>query len=261
MPTLPKLPISALILAKNEQDMISGCLEQLDFVEEIIILDQKSEDNTVEIAKKYTDKVFTSSNEDFGKNRTLLAQYAKGEWLLYLDCDERLSKDNLEEIALKITQSENSAYYFPRKNFILSREVKHGGWWPDYVPRLFKKSNLKKWSGRVHESPVIDGKFGYMKNPITHHTARSINLMLAKSIKWAKIEAELRFEANQPKVTILKTVKAIFLEFINRYFAKMAFLDGAVGVIESVYQGLHQAMIMTYLWELQNKTELENMSK
>jgi glycosyltransferase involved in cell wall biosynthesis len=246
--------LSALILAKNEEEMIEGCLEQLDFVDEIIILDQGSMDRTVQIAKKYTDKIFKSAHDDFGKNRTILAQHAKGDWLLYLDCDERITKKNVEEINSAIKGGPKNSYYFPRKNFILGKEVKHGGWWPDYVPRLFYKSNLKGWYGRVHESPKIEGAISYMKNPIIHFTAREVNLMFLKSIKWAKTEAELRYEAHQPKVNILKTIKAMGIEFLNRYFVKRAFLDGSIGLIESIYQGLHQAMVMAYLWELQNKT-------
>lgn len=247
------MKLSGLVLTKNEEEMIEGCLKQLDFVDEIIILDQGSTDRTVQIAKKYTDKIFKSTEDDFGKNRTILAQHAKGEWLLYLDSDERITEKNVEEINSAIKNKLTNAYYFPRKNFILGKEVKHGGWWPDYVPRLFYKSNLKGWNGRVHESPIIEGAFAYMKNPIIHLTARSVNLMLSKSIRWAKTEAELRYKAHQPKVNALKTIKAASFEFLNRYFVKKAFLDGNIGLIESIYQGLHQAMVMTYLWELQNK--------
>jgi len=254
MPKLSKMPISVLILAKNEQDMIEDCLKQLDFAEEIIILDQKSNDKTVEIAKKYTYKIFASPNDDFGKNRTLLSEYAKGDWLLYLDCDERLSKENLDEIALAIIRGKNNAYYFPRKNFILGKEVRHGGWWPDYVPRLFKKSALSKWYGRVHESPKIEGEFGYMKNPITHLTARNIEMMLEKSIKWAKIEAELYNKTNTKQVNIPKVAKSIIFEFFLRYFIKKGILDGVVGLVEAIFQSLHKAVILTYLWEIQNNT-------
>ena len=78
--------------------------------------------------------------------------------------------------------------------------------------------------------------------------------MLNKSIKWAKVEAELAYESNHSKVNQLKIIKAFGIDFFNRYFIKLGFLDGVVGLIESIYQGLHKAMILTYLWELQNNS-------
>ena len=78
--------------------------------------------------------------------------------------------------------------------------------------------------------------------------------MLAKSTKWAKIEAELFYNAGNPKVTSPKVAKAALSEFLNRYIAKMGILDGTIGLIEAIYQGLHQAMVLTYLWEIQNNS-------
>lgn len=249
------MDISALILAKNEEEMIGDCLKQLDFVKQIIVLDQNSSDKTITIAKKYKAEILSSSSEDFSENRNLLLSRAKSKWVLYLDCDERLNKENIEEIKKVINQNTHSAYYFPRKNIILGKWLKHGGWWPDYVPRLFIKSQLIGWHGRVHESAGVEGKSAYMKNPIIHLTARNLNLMLSKSIKWAKIEAELRYEAHQSKVSILKTIKAAGIEFINRYLLKKGFMDGTIGLVESMYQGLHQVMVMVYLWELQIRSD------
>lgn len=252
------MKLSALILAKDEQAMIEDCLKQLDFVDEIILLDQNSQDKTVEIASRYTSKIINSSFEDFAKNRNLLAKTAKGEWLLYIDADERLTKELTLEIkqAIKYPRTtECSAFFFPRKNIILGKWLKYGGWWPDFVPRLFKKDKLKGWYGQVHESPKVDGSFGYLKTPIVHLTARSISQMLAKTTKWARIEAQLFQKASYPQVTIAKVVKSAIAEFFRRYVLKRGFLDGTVGLIEAIYQSFHQAAVLTYLWEAQHKNE------
>ncbi|MDP2632918.1 MAG: glycosyltransferase family 2 protein, partial [Candidatus Curtissbacteria bacterium] len=148
--------ISALVLAKNESDIIGNCLKQLAFADEIIVLDQNSTDDTIKIAKKYTDKVYAESLP-FDKARNALASYAKGDWLLYVDADERLDNILVEEIKEAVKKSEFAAYYIPRKNMILGKFLRHGGWWPDYVPRLFKKEKLTGWQGRIHESPKVDG--------------------------------------------------------------------------------------------------------
>lgn len=169
------MKISALILTKNEEEMIADCLKQLDFVDEIIILDQGSSDNTLKIASAYTKNIFSTSNESFAKNRQTLAGHAKGEWLLYLDADERLDESVVKEIKQATNDDTYQAFYFPRKNIILGKWLKHGGWSPDYVPRLFKKSALVGWHGRVHESPEIVGEFAHLDAPITHLTARTLS--------------------------------------------------------------------------------------
>lgn len=253
-----KLDISALVLAKNESSTIKDCLKQLDFVKEIIVLNQSSTDDTVKIAEKYTKKIINSTDENFASNRSTLQKAAKCKWLLYLDPDERINEKNILEIKSAITKAEFGTYYFARKNIILGRWLKHGGWWPDYVPRLFLKKALVGWSGRVHESPDITGNIGYMEQSITHLTARSLEGMMNKSIKWAKIEADLSYRAKHPKVNELRIIKAAFREFVARYFFKLGLLDGTVGLMEAVYQGLHQAIMLVYLWEIQKNSKEKN---
>lgn len=264
------MKLSALVLTKNEESMIEDCLSQLGFADEIIVLDQNSKDQTAKKALKYTKQVLKTEKLAFDENRNMLAHLARGKWLLYLDADERLSPQLISEIKKVITTGDKSAYlgpqsanwrartaeysafYFPRKNLILGKWLKHAGFWPDYVPRLFKKGSLVTWYGKVHESPKIRGDFGYLNCPVEHLTARTLNSMLGKSIKWAKIEAELFYEANHPKVTIFKVIKVSLFEFVARYFLKLGFLDGTIGLIQSIFQALHQAIVLTYLWEFQN---------
>ena len=184
------MKISALILTNNEEIMISDCLKQLDFVDEIILLDQNSADKTQEIAKRYTKRIYTTKSEAF-----------------------------------------------------------------DYVPRLIRRSQLINWEGKVHETPKIQGQFGHFKSPLIHLTGRNLSQMLKKSIKWAKIEAELYYKTYCTKVSALKVSKALFFEFFKRYFIKMGFLDGQAGLLESIYQTFHQAIVLVYLWELQNNAQ------
>lgn len=246
--------ISALVLAKDEEDRIADCLSQLNFVDEIIVLDQNSQDKTVEIAKRFKAIILNSQDENFANNRNILANKATNDWLLYVDADERLSKELVGEILSAIKNQKYSAYYVPRKNKILGTWLKHGGWWPDYVPKVFEKSKLLNWSGSIHESPHVSGDFGYLKHPLIHITAPNFNHMFIKTIKWAKIEAELNYQANSPKVNSAKVLFSFFKEFGKRYFIKLGFLDGKVGLIESLYQAYHRAIVLVYLWELQNNT-------
>ncbi|MEK7580966.1 MAG: glycosyltransferase family 2 protein [Patescibacteria group bacterium] len=248
------MKLSALVLAKNEEEVIEDCLKQLDFVEEIVVLDQDSQDKTVEIAKKYTDKIIQTRKENFSENRNTLLKEAIGDWVLYVDCDERINDKLKSEIISCLQSRKYCAYFFPRKNIILGKWLKHGGWWPDYVPRLFKKKDLIKWQGDVHESPVVKEQFGYTKNFLTHLTARNISQMLKKTTKWAQIEANLKHQANHPPVNLVRVLKVMIIEFVNRYIIKLGFLDGLVGLIQAIFQAFHQAAVLVYLWELQNKT-------
>ena len=135
--------------------------------------------------------------------------------------------------------------------------MRHGGWWPDFVPRLFKRNDLISWNGTIHESPQIQGKVGYFQNPIEHFTARSISSMLLKTTKWAKAEAGLFYEADSSRVTVFKIIKGLLAEFSNRYVVKAGFLDGVRGLIQSIFQALHKSIILVYLWEMQNKPRLD----
>ena len=249
------MKISALILTNNEEIMISDCLKQLDFVDELILLDQNSADKTQEIAKRYTKRIYTTKSEAFDKNRNILASLAKGDWLFYIDADERIDQSLIKEIREATNKNHYMAYYFPRKNIIFGIWLKHGGWWPDYVPRLISRSQLINWEGKVHETPKIQGQFGHFKSPLIHLTGRNLSQMLKKSIKWAKIEAELYYKTYCTKVSALKVSKALFFEFFKRYFIKMGFLDGQAGLLESIYQTFHQAIVLVYLWELQNNAQ------
>src|SRR3989344_8133890 len=247
------MTISALVLTKNEEEMIEGCLKQLTFADEIVIVDQDSVDNTLKIARKYTNRIFKSTANDFAQNRNTLKDKAKCKWLLYVDADERLPQELIRQIKIAISKNDCSAFYIPRKNYVLGKWVRYGGWWPDYAPRLFKKSKLEKWEGVVHESPVISGKISYLKTPIEHLSERSMSQMFSKSIKWAKIEADLSMAHGHRQVSIASILKLSAFEFMRSYILKMGILDGVVGLIEGIYQSLHQAMALTYLWEAQNK--------
>lgn len=249
------MKISALILTKNEEETIEDCLKQLKFVDEIIVLDQNSMDKTAKFAAKYTNRIYHSNETGFDKNRNTLFKLAKYDWLLYLDADERIDEKFVRELKTKIETSKYDVFFVPRKNYVLGKRMKHGGWWPDYVPKIFRKDNFIRWSGEVHESPEFKGDFSYFDTAITHITARNLNLMMEKSIRWAKIEAKLNFQNNASSVSIFTVIKAIFSAFCKRYLIKGGFIDGTIGLVQAIYQALNQSIVLVYLWEMQNESK------
>jgi glycosyltransferase involved in cell wall biosynthesis len=245
--------ITAVVIAKNEEKILEGCLATLGFCGEIIIIDNNSTDSTTKIAEKFTNKIFEIKTGSFSDIRDFGHSKATGDWLLYVDADERISGELIKEIIQKIIDPDFSAYAIPRKNVMFGKWVKYGGWYPDYQVRLFKNDKLLGWEGKLHERPKVTGEVGKLKNDIIHYTHRSISETLQKKLVWSNIEAEERLNANHPKITWPRIVRVMVSEFIKRYFIKSGWRDGTVGLITALDESFSMFVIYTRLWEMQNK--------
>ena len=196
------MKLSAIILTQNQQQMLPNCLKSIQgLVDEIIICDRNSTDDTLSIAKKANAKIVKYSGQYFDEWRNLATQAAKSEWILYIDADERLTPSLKKEIKKIVISSEVeksskfSAYQISRQNYWWGKEFTHCGASPDFVTRLIKKDKLKKWQGIIHESPIIDGDIGTLKNKMLHFTHRDLISGLQKSYQWTKLEAQLFYQA------------------------------------------------------------------
>ena len=186
--------LSIVILTKNEENRIGVCLESVKWADEIIVCDNGSSDSTLEIAKKYTDKIFKVNGDNFADWRNQAMEKASKDWVLFIDPDERVLEPLRKEIEVMITLSDFSAFAICRKNIIFGKEVKYGPFWPDWVIRLLKKSDFKGWIGKIHEQPKYNGKLGYSKNSLLHLTHRDVDQFMKKVMSWSKIEASLRWK-------------------------------------------------------------------
>jgi glycosyltransferase involved in cell wall biosynthesis len=254
--------LSAIIIAKNAEKQIKDCLESLNFwVFEIIVVDTGSIDETCEIAKKYGARVIKYTKGSFSDWRNKVAREAKGDGFLYIDADERVTPLLRKEIESRIIDQESSisAYAIPRKNILLGRKMKYGGWWPDYVVRLIKKEAFDKWEGELHEQPKIKGSVGKLENPLIHVTHRSLTEMVDKTNEWSEIEARLLYESNHPQIVWWRFFSVALREFWYRAIKKKGFLDGTVGIIEIVYQIYSRMITYAKLWELQVKSQNSNV--
>jgi glycosyltransferase involved in cell wall biosynthesis len=247
--------ISAIIIAKNEENMIADCLDSVSFCDEIIIVDGGSEDRTVELAKRMGAKVYPLETNDFSKLRNFGLEKAKGDWVLYVDTDERVSDGLKDEIKHLTKDSDRvgklNAYSLKRKNFYLGTSAKNE--WPyiEKLERLFKKENLKGWKGELHESPIIHGTIGELDGYLLHYTHRDLTLMLNKTIEWSKIEAELRFKAGHPQMVWWRFLRVMFTAFFDWYIRQKGYKLGTVGLIESIYQMFSMFITYARLWEMQ----------
>ncbi len=235
--------------------MLPDCLKSLSWVDEIVVVDSGSSDKTVNIAKRNGAKVFLNKSFSFSSSRNLGLKHAKGEWVLYIDADERVTEELRGEIVLVIggTINNYNAYAIPRRNIILGKEFKFGGQRPDYVKRLFLKVNLENWDGELHEEPRFKGELGHLKNSLLHIKHESFPEMVEKTNNWSEVEAKLMFLAKHPPMTIPRFFSAILREFWLRMIRQLAFLDGAEGIMYAMYLVFSRFISYAKLWELQYK--------
>lgn len=232
-----KLQISAIIIYGGNYDkkLFEKAKKSVSFCDELVLINGKK-----------------GSFNDW-RNEGL--KKAKGDWVLYLDSDEEITKDLEKEIAETINTASQRFNYFaiPRRNRIFGKEFKYSGQYPDYQKRLFKRNKLVKWLGEVHEEPQVDGQIGHLKNPMLHHKNMTISEMVEKTNKWSEIEAKLMFEANHPPMNGFRFFTAGFREFCLRFVKQKAFLDGKEGIIYGIYQIYSKLISYSKLWEMQLK--------
>jgi len=243
--------IAAIIIAKNEQDMIKESLLSVAFCDEIIIIDNDSSDDTAKIAKQQGARVFNVKTNDFSKLRNLGKEKADAKWLLYIDADERLSPKLAGEIKTIVKNPpEFSAYKLLRKNFYFGHNL-----WPkiEKMERLFQKDKLKMWSGELHESPHIIGNISECRNYLLHFTHRDLETMVEKTNKWSEIEAQTRFKMHHPQMTTLRFFRVILSAFYDSYIIKQGYKAKTAGIVESIFQAYSMFITYAKLWELQQK--------
>lgn len=248
--------LSIVMITKNSADKIEDCLKPVkSLAGEILVIDGGSTDGTVEIARKHNARVINQAGKGYADWRNQGIKEASGEWIFYLDSDERVTPELATEIELLITSHELSffTYAIPRRNIILGKEMRHGGWWPDYVKRLYKKSSLKKWVGELHEEPVFEGEMGHLKNPMIHLKHSNLSEMIEKTNKWSEIEAKLLFDAGHPAMSWWRFFRIMASELWYRLIVKKGFLDGVEGVIYAIYQVWSKFVTYAKLWEMQQK--------
>lgn len=248
--------LSVIIIAKNAEEMIADCLESVVFASEIIVVDSGSTDRTQDIAKRMEAKVFVKETSDFSELRNFGFEKAKGEWILYVDTDERVTKDLEESIkkkVLSIKSEDYVVYKVKRKNYYLGNNE-----WPkiEKLERLFRRTALKGWRGELHESPIIEGSMGELEGYLSHYTHRNLYEMLDKTIKWSKIEAELRLKANHPKINWWRFPRVMFTTFFEYYIRQKGWKVGTAGLVESIYQSFSMFITYARLWEMQRKVRV-----
>ncbi|KKR34312.1 MAG: Glycosyl transferase family 2 [Candidatus Gottesmanbacteria bacterium GW2011_GWC2_39_8] len=252
-----EIKLSGIIIARDEEKMIGEAIKSLNFADEIIVADSGSKDRTLEKVSKTQrlkdSKIRTirlkAEELNFSYFRSQGLKEAKGEWIFYLDADERVTKELAMEIKEAIRGSEFSGYKIRRVNYYLGKK------WPkeEKLERLFRKDRLSGWYGKVHESPKYEGQLGELKNNIVHYTHRDLSKMVEKTIKWSEIEARVRYDAGHPRISWWRFPKLMFGQFWEYYVNQGGYKAGTVGLIESMYQVYSIFITYARLWEMQRE--------
>lgn len=245
--------ISAIVLAKNVADFITPTLKTLQFADELILVDTGSTDETIEVSRPLISKIIQTSGQDFAQWRNQAAQEAKGDWLLYIDSDERVPVELAREIQTTLQNPDHSAYTIPRQEILLGKHLKH---WPDAeVLRLIKKQALQGWQGRLHEQPQVEGSIGQLKTSLLHLTHRNISSMLEKTSSWSRIEAQMLYDSDHPPMKPWRFWRILLSEFFKRLKQGLC-KDGNQGHIEIIYQMFSRFVTYVQLWQLQKDPSL-----
>lgn len=222
--------ISIFIICKNEAHIIGKCLEQASkLADEIILLDSGSTDLTTELAKKYTDKIYVNEWLGYGKQKNLALSKCTNEWVLSLDADEILTDESIAEI--KAIDYQADGYQIARKLFIGESFIRHGGYYPDYQLRLFKKSQGRFCDAEVHESVEMleageytkdRSKYPKLKEALDHYSYKNLESMDQAFTKFAKL--------SKKTPNLLKAIFNYLYTFVNKFILRLGFLHGSTGL-------------------------------
>jgi glycosyltransferase involved in cell wall biosynthesis len=223
--------ITAAVIAQNEERHIGACLRTLAWADEVLVLDGGSADRTVEAANEAGARVEHRPFDDFGHQRQAAIDLARGEWLLFVDADERVSAGLAAEVRAATSAETPVAYWVPRRNYIWGGWVRGGGWWPDAQLRLFRRGMAHfPVDQAVHEVPAVDGPVGHLRCALVHYNYESVEQFLTKQRKYARLDAERRLaigEAPHPK----RLLSAPLREAHRRLIAERGYVDGWRGVL------------------------------
>ncbi len=246
-----KIPLSVAIITKNEEANLPHCLKSVVFAEEVVIVDSGSDDETVNIATAFGCNVFIESFKGFGLQKQSAINHCRHEWVLVLDADERIPDETTAVIKEIVLSKEASAvgYSFPRKNYFQGRWIRHMGWWPDRVVRLFRKDSGRMAEAAVHESVIVSGQVRELDVPIEHFTEGSLSKILIKIERYSTLGAEEAFKEGR-KTSVWSAALRAELAFFRNYFFKLGFLDGRQGFVLSVTDSVNKFFKYAKLSEL-----------
>lgn len=254
-----RIKISIVISAYNEEKKIKECLESVKWTDETIFVNNASTDKTVEIAKRYTSKIFTQPNNlMLNVNKNFGFSKATGDWILSLDADERVATELQKEILSIVNgplRSEASkvstvnGYWIPRKNIIFGKWIQSEMWWPDYQLRFFRRGKGKFPQVHVHEYIKVEGETARLTNPMLHENYTSVAQFLYKMDKIYTENEASNIIASGHRLHWTDALRMPASDFFKTFFLQKGYKDGLHGLILSLLQAFYAVVVFAKVWE------------
>jgi glycosyltransferase involved in cell wall biosynthesis len=225
--------LSAIIITKNEAANIADCLDSLAFCDERVVVDSGSDDDTVRIAEGRGARVSFHAFAGFGRQFNQALSLAQGDWVLSVDADERISPALAAEIQKAVREGTFDGYEMPRSSSFCGRVMRHSGWYPDYVLRLWKRGRARWTDDLVHPRPVCDGPVTRLSEPLIHFPVRKIDDALSRMDRYSTASAEMLF-AQGRRVWFATGILRGAYAFFRTYVLRAGFLDGREGFLLAV---------------------------
>ncbi len=244
--------LTATVITYNEEENIRACLDSLEWVKEIVVVDSGSRDRTPEICRAYTDKVFDHPWEGHIAQKNHAVSLASHDWILSIDADERVSDELRQNIEREMSAPRYDGYLMSRRNYFLGRWMRHGGWYPDRVLRLFDRRKGRFEGVNPHDRVVItDGSIGLLGADLIHLTYKDLSQYVGKQDWYTEIAAEERVRrGHQPRsITGAELLVRAMVKFVQAYVLKRGFLDGFHGLIAAAGASYFSFIKYAKVWE------------
>lgn len=225
------LPLSVIIITKNEARHLAACLQSVSFAREIIVLDSGSTDGTVDIAKQFGAVVRQSADwPGFGPQKNRALDAATQPWVLSIDADERVTPELRQEIIETLATPSCDGYFVPRLSELCGQPIRHSGWWPDYVLRLFRREKGRFTDVAVHERAEVRGQTSKLQACLLHYPYETLDALIQKMNRYSTDAAHMMF-AKGKRAGVLSIVGHSVWTFIRIYLLRRGFLDGRYGFV------------------------------
>jgi (heptosyl)LPS beta-1,4-glucosyltransferase len=248
------LTVSTQLAVGDSLSTFKAMIRSVSFADEIVIFNMERDDaETLSYFKEISAKIINVKTPKIVESiRDRQIKVANGDWVLVMDYDEIIPAPLRDEIlAIVDNKASCPAYSIGRINFSLGFPLKHGGWERDYVVRLVQKSRFVSWPTNIHSTPIVKGSIIKTTHAMEHHKDANLEQMVTKTNRYSDIEAQLFYDGGMVPVTQLTILRKSIMEFIRRYFSKHGFLDGRIGLFQSLYQGYSVFISYAKLYELQ----------
>lgn len=228
------MSISVTVITKNEVACIRACLDSVAWADEIIVVDSGSTDQTVEICREYTDKIMLMDWPGFGPQKNRALAMATKEWVLSLDADERVTPELREEMqAAMADPGGKAAFAMPRRSSYCGKPMRHSGWWPDYITRLFRRGQARFSDDLVHERLIVDGLVGRLRKPLLHEAFGDLEDVLDTMNRYSTAGACMMHDRKEQAGLSTALLHGLW-SFLSTYFLRAGFLDGREGLMLAI---------------------------